>query len=188
MHASIAATLIATLSATMVLATLSSCSNTDSVSAATKAPISASGTVSSTSRTRPDRSYWTQRTDAEVDLALDQLCATAKGNGKPALITFSAAWCQDCQIMRKLEKEPVLSDEMSHWNRLLIEPGHLDRHVPLLQAFGVGRIAWWVAARPQDCRLPAPAWQRLAEGPFEPSGGKVTAQGLADWLRAARER
>ena len=59
--------------------------------------------------------------------------------------------------------------------------------MPVLQGFGVSAIVTWVAARPDDCRMPAPGWPRLRKGTFEPETGQPwTAEQLAVWLKQAR--
>jgi hypothetical protein len=143
--------------------------------------------VSIATTRRPDAEVWPQRTDAEVDAALEATCAEAVSAGKPVLIVFSAPWCPDCRRMNELEQQGPLLAELQNWQRITIDPGRFDRHVPLLQAFGVAKIATWVAARPTDCRLPAPGWPRLQQGVFEPKSGRAwTAEEITDWLKSAR--
>ena len=89
--------------------------------------------------------------------------------------------------MRDLETSSPLREELGSWERLTIDPGRFDRHPELLAAFGVSKIATWVAARPSDCKMPAPGWPRLRQGVFEPNSGQPwTAEQIEAWLREAR--
>jgi thiol-disulfide isomerase/thioredoxin len=136
---------------------------------------------------RGDADYWVPRTDAELDAAFEATCRAAEASNRPVLLQFSAPWCIDCRRVKALSAEPVLAEELQRWETLVVDPGRMDRHVPLLQAFEVSAIATWVAVRPQDCRLPAPSWTRLRQETFEPATGTPrTAEDLARWLAAAR--
>lgn len=131
--------------------------------------------------------YWAKRSDAELDAAFEEVCAKAEADGRPVLLTFSADWCPDCKRVYVLSKQDPLEAELAQWHQLVIHPGRFDRHQPVLAAFGVSKIVTWVAARPQDCRLPAPSWTRMREGTFEPATGEAwTAEALAAWLAEAR--
>ncbi|TVQ87104.1 MAG: hypothetical protein EA397_19325 [Deltaproteobacteria bacterium] len=132
--------------------------------------------------------YWSVRTDAELEAALQQACERAVATERPVLIQFSASWCIDCKKIRSLSTQPPLVDELRAWETLVIDPGRFERHEGLVNAFNVSRLATWIATRPSDCRLPAPGWPRLAEGSFEPvSGSSVTAEQLTAWLKQARQ-
>lgn len=136
---------------------------------------------------RRDRDYWVPRTDAELDAAFEATCRASEASGKPVLLAFSAPWCPDCRRMRDLSADEPLAGELAHWETLVVDPGRFDRHVPVLEAFEVAKIVTWVAARPQDCRLPAPSWTRLRQGVFEPKTGQPwSAVDLAGWLAEAR--
>lgn len=140
---------------------------------------------------RPEskESYWVERSDAELDLAIEQACARAGESSRPLLLQFSASWCIDCKKIRALSKEQPLATELGRWESLVIDPGRFDRHKGLLDAFEVSRLATWVAVSPTDCQLPAPAWQRLAHSSFEPAtGAAVSAAELTSWLAQARQK
>jgi len=134
-----------------------------------------------------DADIWIARTDAELDAALQETCEASRSTDRPVLLQFSAAWCTDCKRMHAMSTRSPLSEELAGWSTLIIDPGRFDRHRDLLQAFQVTRLATWVALAPEDCRLPAPAWRRLAHGSFEPvTGDPVTAEQLVAWLQTAK--
>lgn len=171
----------------VLLATLAACSPSaptpDSAAPAADPPAA----VPVTSARQSAREYWPTRTDAELDAAFDEVCAESKADGKPVLLAFSAPWCPDCRRLKGLSEEGPLRAELDRWHTLVIDPGRFDQHVPVLQAFGVSAIVRWVAARPEDCRMPAPGWPRLREGTFEPETGQPwSAEQLAAWLKEAR--
>lgn len=150
------------------------------------APQSANGEAQPTER-EARAAYWVRRTDAELDSAFEDVCSRAKTSKKPVLISFSAEWCIDCKRVYALSKEEPLKSELAQWETLVVNPGQFDRHRPVLGAFEVSRLVTWVATQPQDCRLPAPSWERLRQQAFEPASGEPwTGEQLAVWLRDAR--
>jgi thiol-disulfide isomerase/thioredoxin len=131
--------------------------------------------------------YWVQRSDAELDAILGETCAASVADGRPVLLWFSAAWCGDCRRTYAYEKAGALDDELTHWHRVVIEPGRLDRHVPLFQAMGVSGIPTVVATRPTDCGQPAQDWPRLDQGRFDRPLLDGTPARLLEWMEATRE-
>lgn len=133
--------------------------------------------------------HWVTRTDLELDEVLRSECRASVEEGKPLLLEFSAPWCVDCRRLIELSKDPAVASELSQFRTLTVDVGRWDRHKPLVEAFGVGVLAWWVALAPTDCDAPPPTWPRLKEGGFEPASGSSgvrTASGVAAWLSEAR--
>jgi len=133
--------------------------------------------------------YWVQRSDAELQVVVEAACKASQQDKKPVLLAFSAPWCGDCQMVRKLETEAPLQTEQANWHKVVIEVGRFDRHTELLKAFKVQAIATWVALKPTDCSQPVTEWPVLKAGTFEPKHGATgprTSEALAEWLISAR--
>lgn len=137
--------------------------------------------------TRP-KTHWVERTDLELEAALQSACREAIGDGKLVLLEFSAPWCADCQKLATLK--PQLADELDqHWVGVTAYVGKWDRHGLFRQAFGVEGIAWWVALEPTDCDAPPPDWPRRRAGVLElatGNSGPRTAKDVKLWLVEAR--
>ena len=126
-----------------------------------------------------------------MDTLLKQRCAASRADGKPLLLEFSAPWCVDCRTLNGLAEEPVLASRLEQVHHIVVDVGRWEHHQPLVQAFEVSALAWWVVLAPDDCEAPVPQWPRLSQGGFEPSStgrGSRTAAGVAAWLDAALER
>lgn len=135
--------------------------------------------------------YWVERSDAELEAVLAETCARAVQASKPVLLAFSAPWCIDCRQLRALEAQPVVHQELAHWEQVVVHVGRFDRHSRLREAFGVGAIAHWTALRPTECAADVTRWPVLEESVFEPQTGWFgvkTADGVAEWLADARGR
>jgi thiol-disulfide isomerase/thioredoxin len=133
--------------------------------------------------------YWQKRSPGELQVALRQACERARTRSAPVLLTFSAPWCSDCQVLRRMAEEPVLAEELGHWEKVVIDVGRFDRHQGLLEHFRIGSIAHQVALRPTDCAVDVTKWPVLAAGTFEVSSnpqGPRSAEDVAAWLAAAR--
>ncbi|TNE91437.1 MAG: hypothetical protein EP330_05190 [Deltaproteobacteria bacterium] len=137
----------------------------------------------------PTAKKWIKRTDLELDAELKQVCSASVADGKPILLEFSADWCVDCRRLVELGKNEDVAAELDAFHHLTVDVGQWDRHKPLIEAFGVGMLAWWAVLAPEDCDAPVPQWKRLKEGGFEPASsgaGARTAEDVLAWLRAAR--
>ena len=133
--------------------------------------------------------YWQLRTDAELEEDLATACARSVASGRPLLLAFSAPWCIDCRTLRVLEGQEPLATELANWEKVVVDVGRFDRHEALLKAFGVDRIVYWAALRPDDCSRGPEAWPVLRKGIFEPKSdpdGPRTPESVAAWLTAAR--
>lgn len=138
---------------------------------------------------KPPEPYWVKRSPLELDTALKASCADAVEADKPMLLAFSAPWCGDCNVLRKLEEEDPLKTELAHWEKLVIDVGKFDRHKELIRHYGIGGIAFWVALKPTSCDKPVTNWPVLKSGTFEPDSnpdGPRTAEDVAAWLSSAR--
>lgn len=133
--------------------------------------------------------YWVERSDDELAAAVTQTCEAAVAANKPVLVAFSAPWCVDCRLVRRLEVEPELAAELTQWEQVVVDVGRFDRHEAILEHFGVRAIATWAALQPTSCDQPLTQWTLLDKGRFEPATNplsKRSAQAFAHWLRAAR--
>lgn len=145
--------------------------------------------------TQPDpgnpAAYWVERTESELDAALEQTCSRARAHDRPVLVVFSAPWCVDCRLLRRLEVEPALAGELQRWEKLVVDVGRLDRHPGLLEHFGVRAVATWVALAPTDCSASVQRWPVLDVSRVEPATNplsKRSPEALAGWLARARQR
>jgi len=130
--------------------------------------------------------FWIQRTDAQLDAALGEACATAVEQGQPLLLWVSASWCGDCRRHLAHEKAGHMDAELAHWQRVVIEPGRFDRHTALLEAFDVSAVPYAIAMRPIDCSVPVASWPVLDKGRFDRPLIDGDTDRLQAWLRAAR--
>lgn len=171
----------------LLLAALLACSPTAAPSAGPSPQVATDPTPPSSRKPPRDADIWVARTDSELEATLQATCEAARAAEQPVLLQFSASWCTDCKRLHTMSTQEPLRGALARWTTLIIDPGRFDRHKDLLRAFQVSRLATWVAVAPEDCRLPAPAWTRLAHGSFEPATGEpVTAADLVAWLDQAR--
>ncbi|MCO4743218.1 MAG: thioredoxin family protein [Proteobacteria bacterium] len=139
--------------------------------------------------TEKAESHWVERTDLELDDALKSVCRDSVEDGKPILLEFSAPWCVDCRKLNELSTDDAVKAELEQFHHLTVDVGKWDRHKPLIAAFEVSALAWWVAMKPTNCGHAITKWPRLKEGGFEPASsptGVRTAEGVATWLAEAR--
>ncbi len=133
---------------------------------------------------------WPHHTDAELKTEISAACVRATAAKKPVLLSFSAPWCVDCQVLHKLERDPAVQAELTNWEQVSTDVGQFDQHQTLLKALGGDRIAWWAALAPtaDQCTADAATWPRLKVGPIEPatSGQFQTAADVVGWLQTAR--
>lgn len=155
---------------------------------AVEAPAEAPTTPAETPSTP---AHWTVRTDLELDDLLRDTCEAAVADGRPVLLEFSAPWCVDCKLLKRItDRDPVRS-ELESWHRVVVDVGRFERHDALREAFEVAAIARWVALRPTDCVTPVTRWPRLREGTLEPQSGQEgprTDEDVLRWLVEARGR
>jgi thiol-disulfide isomerase/thioredoxin len=140
------------------------------------------GLITSLACASADGTYWVDRSDTELYTLLAEQCAASLGDGKPVLITFSASWCPDCQQLNRLSQQAPMRTELAGWHPVVVNVGDFDRHVALMEAFGVPAIPYMAAMKPTDCSVPPQRWPRLRVGNVELS----TADHFAGWLVQAR--
>lgn len=131
-------------------------------------------------------SYWVSRSDAELAHALRTACESAVAQSKPVLIWYSASWCGDCRRHYAHERAGHIDDALSHWERVVIDPGRFDRHTALLEAHGVVGIPTLVATQPIDCTAAATTWPVLDQGRFDRPLLDSDPGRLIDWLERTR--
>ncbi len=139
----------------------------------------------------PAPAHWVQRTDRELAAELKRACQASQAAGRPVLLMFSAAWCQDCVLIHKHSTAEPLAHELKNWEVVVADVGRFDRHDLFRNVFGVTGLAWWVATRPTDCEAMPHTWPRLREGLLEPAsnpGGTARVDALSGWLAEARAR
>jgi hypothetical protein len=131
------------------------------------------------------------RSDAEVRELLEAACGDSTDRRVPMLVEFSAAWCSDCRKLHRMKQRGPLADELEEWPTVVINLDQFDRHVDLLSAFGVERIAHWAVLAPTDCSEPVERWPRIVQRTLEPSSGAEQGTSPADfavWLAGLRTR
>lgn len=170
----------------MLWMTLLACSGGNGASAPDPA---SSETLVPAAASRASGPYFVKRSDGELAVELRSACERAATRDAPVLLTFSASWCGDCQQLRKLAEESVLSNELARWEKVVVDVGRFDRHQGLLKHFGVESIAYQVALRPTSCEESVTKWPVLSSGAFEVATnttGPRTASDVATWLEKAR--
>ncbi len=133
--------------------------------------------------------YWVERTDTELDLVLRDACRASVADGQPMLLQFSASWCADCNLVKKMSATAPLSDELEGWHKVVVNVGNFDQHRSLMKAFDVSAIVHWVALQPVSCEGSPARWPRLKEGTLEPktgTSGPRSPEQVVAWLRDAR--
>lgn len=130
-----------------------------------------------------------ERTDAALNVALQQACEAAGADKRPVLVEFTAPWCSDCRKLHELKQQPPLREEIARWQPVTVNVGRFNRHRALLKHFDVKAIAQWTVLTPEQCSDPVQRWQVRAKRTLEPESGAdkgVDPGELASWLAAHR--
>jgi hypothetical protein len=117
-------------------------------------------------------------------------CEAAEASGRPLLLEFSAAWCEDCLVLERLKTAPPLARELQRWELFVINVGGGFEHPALMRVFRVDAIAKLVAVEPRSCAEPPTTWR---QGPARTLDGLAKHEQragaeLAAWLGENRTR
>ncbi|MEZ4300150.1 MAG: thioredoxin family protein [Polyangiaceae bacterium] len=120
-----------------------------------------------------------ERSEAEVNAAIDAAKERARRENKQVLLEFVAPWCADCREVSKVSRqEPAASVLREKYVVVPVNVGRFDKHKALLQEHGVKVIAALVVLDADG--------KRVAKTTLEPISRKeaLTPDELAAWLRA----
>lgn len=120
-----------------------------------------------------------ERSEREVEQALEAAKAQARREGKHVLLEFVAPWCADCREVAKIARqEPAASVLRDKYVLVPVNVGRFDRHKALLQEHDVKVIAALVVLDADG--------NRVAKTTLEPITKKdaLTPDELAAWLRS----
>jgi thiol-disulfide isomerase/thioredoxin len=120
--------------------------------------------------------------DAPADLAA--ALAAARADGRPVLLDFGASWCQDCQALTTLVRDPGVHQILARdYHLVTVDVGHYDHNTDLaaryvkLSSSGIPALA---VLAPDGSARPDPGAARFADA--RNLNADQVANILVDWL------
>lgn len=122
---------------------------------------------------------FTPMSDEALAARITAASAEARASDRRVLLEFVASWCADCrEVVRLAAREPARTVLAHGYVVVPVEVGRFDRHVDLIERYGVRAIATLVVLDPAT-------GERVAQTTLEPITGSqvgLTSADLAAWL------
>jgi thiol:disulfide interchange protein len=130
-------------------------------------------------RTRAASGAFAVMSDEALAARITAAREEARASNRRVLLEFVASWCADCrEVVRLSAREPARSVLAHGYVVVPVEVGRFDRHLDLIERYGVRVIATLVVLDPAT-------GARVAQTTLEPITGSqvgLTSADLAAWL------